>query len=287
MDREPLQCNMDLPKPAGREHIPHVLTIAGSDSGGGAGIQQDIRVFTTLGVYASSVITALTAQNSLGVHAVEPVDPLFIEKQLLAVMQDMSPDFVKTGMLLNAPAVLAVSRVLRLFPEISLVTDTVMLSKNGAVLLDDHGIEIMCKKLFPMALLITPNIPEAEKLLSVEIRDVNDMQEAARKLAVLAEGHASVLLKGGHLPGEETVDVLFHKGEFSFYGSKRINTIHTHGTGCTLSSAITALLAHGFPMKVACGRAIEYTRYAIRNAFPLGRGTGPLNIFAISGRNLC
>ena len=260
--------------------IPRALTIAGSDSGGGAGIQQDIRVFSALGVYASSVITALTAQNSLGVQAVSPVEPEFVKKQLAAVMEDIAPGYVKTGMLLTAGVVERVSRVLSGYPETVLVIDTVMLSKNGTVLLEPDGVTAMRDLLFPAATLITPNIPEAELLTDSAIRSVDDMKLAARRLCEIAGGRAAVLLKGGHLPGSEAVDCLFHRGRFRLFQADRVDTPHTHGTGCTLSSAITALLALGYSLEDACEKGIMLTRLAIKKAFPLGRGIGPLNVFS-------
>ncbi len=263
--------------------IPRALTIAGSDSGGGAGIQQDIRVFTALGVFASSVITALTAQNSLGVQAVEPVEPVFIEKQLSAVMEDIRPVFIKTGMLLNAPVVRAVHTVLSQFPDVVLVIDTVMLSKNRTVLLDADGVKAMKELLFPRATLITPNIPEAEELLDTTILTTDDMKEAARSLQKMAGRNVSGLLKGGHLPGDKVVDCLLHADHFQLFPGKRILTRHTHGTGCTLSSAVTALLSRGFPMDSACFHAVELTKIAIKNAVPTGMGTGPLNVFSWHG----
>jgi len=261
-------------------YIPSALTIAGSDSGGGAGIQQDIRVFTALGVYGSSVITALTAQNSLGVHAVMPVDPAFVEKQLKVVMEDMRPGFVKTGMLLNAPVVEAVAGVLSSYPETVIVIDTVMLSKNGTVLLDSGGVAAMTELLFPLSTLVTPNIPEAGMLAGFSIESEDDLKKAAAKISEIAGGKAAVLLKGGHLPGSEAVDCLFNSGGFRLFHGKRVETRHTHGTGCTLSAAITALLSRGFALEHACEQGIRLTKLAISRAFAMGRGTGPLNVFA-------
>ncbi len=259
------------------------LTIAGSDSGGGAGIQQDIRVFTALGVYASAVITALTAQNSLGVHAVEPVNSRFVAKQLRVVMEDIRPGFIKTGMLVGADTVRAVHEVLRRYPDIRLVIDTVMLSKNGTVLMDDAGVEAMRELLFPIATLITPNIPEAEKLLNTKIRTVDEMKEAAGLLRRTAGDSPAVLLKGGHMAGPETIDCLCTAEGCELFPAKRIKTHHTHGTGCTLSSAITALLSSGLSIRDACAEAIRLTRIAIDRAFAIGSGAGPLNVFAWAG----
>ncbi len=262
------------------------LTIAGSDSGGGAGIQQDIRVFTALGVYASAVITALTAQNSLGVHAVEPVDSHFVEKQLSVVMEDIRPGFVKTGMLVGADTVRAVHRVLWRYPDIRLVIDTVMLSKNGSVLIDDAGVDAMRELLFPIATLITPNIPEAEKLLNTNIRTVDEMKEAAGLLRRTAGDNVAILLKGGHMAGHETIDCLCTVEGCELFPAKRIKTHHTHGTGCTLSSAITALLSMGLSLRDACAEAIRLTRMAIERSFAIGNGAGPLNVFAWAGTHI-
>lgn len=256
---------------------PYALTIAGSDSGGGAGIQQDIRVLGALDVFASSVITALTAQNSRGVKAVMAVDPDFVRAQLQAVMDDIEPRFIKTGMLVNEAVTATVIGILAGHPGIVLVVDTVMLSKNGKVLLDNEGVQAMRLMLFPQAALITPNIPEAEALTGLKIKSIEEMETAAKRLHEESAG-AAVLVKGGHLPGPETVDCLVHEGKTKHFSSKRIDTPHTHGTGCTLSSAITALLAHGIPLEDACEKGIALTRKAIENAYPMGGGTGVLDI---------
>ena len=256
---------------------PYALTIAGSDSGGGAGIQQDIRVFGALDVFASSVITALTAQNSYGVKSVMTVKPGFVKSQLKAVMHDIEPRFIKTGMLVNEAVTATVGGFLLNHPGIVLVVDTVMFSKNGKTLLDDEGVQAMRLLLFPQASLITPNIPEAEAITGMKIKSTEDMEAAAMRIHEEAAG-ASVLVKGGHLPGPETVDCLVHEGKTRHFSSKRIDTPHTHGTGCTLSSAITALLAHGIPLEDACEKGIALTRKAIENAYPMGGGTGVLDI---------
>ncbi len=261
-----------------KTNIPYALTIAGSDSGGGAGIQQDIRVFSELKVFASSVITALTAQNSLGVQAVEAVEAGFVRAQLSAVMDDMAPRFIKTGMLVNAAIIRETASVLSLQSGITLVIDTVMLSKNAKPLIDREGVESMISHLFPLATLITPNIPEAEALTNMTIATISDMERAAGEIQKLSGGDAAVLIKGGHLAGDRTVDILLHDGEMTLFQKGRIANRHTHGTGCTLSSAITGLMALGYSLKGACDIGISLVGEAIKNACPMGRGTGVLNI---------
>ena len=199
-------------------------------------------------------------------------------------MEDMAPHFVKTGMMLDAGVVEAVYKVLSGFPETVLVIDPVMLSKNGTVLLDTDGVKAMRRLLFPMASLITPNIPEAEMLTGSGIVSEDDMKAAASMLAEMAARDTAVLVKGGHFPGKDAVDCLLYRGNFRFFSAERMDTMHTHGTGCTLSSAITALLAKGYTLEDACEQGIRLTRLAIREAFAMGRGTGPLNVFAWKGK---
>ncbi len=265
---------------------PVALAIAGSDSGGGAGIQQDIRVFTCLGVFGASVITAITAQNSLGVHEARAVEPGLVARQLQVVMDDISPGFIKCGMLANSAVVKAISSVLSGFPQRHLVLDTVILSKNGATLLDPGGIEALKENLFPMATLITPNVPEAALLAGTSIDNERDAVRTATILREKAGNKTAILLKGGHLKGAEAVDILVDSSGVSYFRHPRIDTRHTHGTGCTLSSAITALLARGHALKEACRTGIQLTQHAIENAFPLGSGTGPLNPFCWNGHAL-
>lgn len=254
-----------------------VLCIAGSDSGGGAGIQADIKAVSAMGGYAASAITALTAQNTLGVHGVLPVPPDFVAAQIDAVLRDIGADAIKTGMLHDAGVISAVADCLAAHGEIPLVVDPVMLAKGGARLLDPDAIGALRARLFVRARLITPNLPEAEALLGMAIGERAAMITAARALA--AQSGAAVLLKGGHLPGESVIDVLIENGALHEFASPRIAGRHTHGTGCTLASAIAALLAQGSPLPDAVSRARAYVQAAIAQAPGLGAGHGPLNHF--------
>lgn len=260
--------NRNKPSPNGR-----VLTIAGSDSGGGAGIQADIKTITLLGSYASSVITALTAQNTLGVVDTFSVHTDFVVKQLEAVLDDIGTDTVKTGMLSWGGIV---SRVARTIEERSLlaVVDPVMVAKGGESLLDKEAHDSLIFRLLPQSYLLTPNLPEVEALTGIEPQTVEDMVEAGRNLQDL--GARNVLIKGGHLNGEAT-DVFLYGEEEHRLTSPRFDTINTHGTGCTLSSAIATFLAQGLPLKRAVERGKQFISLAIENSFQLGRGHGPVN----------
>jgi hydroxymethylpyrimidine/phosphomethylpyrimidine kinase len=254
-----------------------VLIIAGSDSGGGAGIQADIKTVTALGGYAATAITALTAQNTTGVYGVQGVPPAFIRQQIDLVLDDIGADAIKTGMLHSAPVIEAVCESLATHDRaIPLIVDPVMIAKGGASLLDESAIDTVKAQLIPRAALITPNLPEAEALTGHAIRGVEAMRQAARDL--LSLGCGAVLLKGGHGEGAMITDVLAERGgETTLYRGRRIETRHTHGTGCTLASAIATGLAQGLALRDAVGRARDYVRKALRTAPGFGTGHGPLN----------
>ncbi|MRR56434.1 MAG: bifunctional hydroxymethylpyrimidine kinase/phosphomethylpyrimidine kinase [Deltaproteobacteria bacterium] len=271
--------NRTLPAPRGT-----VLTVAGSDSGGGAGIQADLKTATLLGSYAASVITALTAQNTRGVSAIHGVPAPFVAEQLDAVFLDIPVDVVKTGMLFSAEIIVTLVEKLACYGKRMLVLDPVMVAKGGSSLIDDAAIVILLERLLPSAYLITPNVPEAEALTGLTIRDEDDLELAARELHHL--GARNVLLKGGHLSGPEATDILFDGKTVRHYVSQRFTTNNTHGTGCTYASAIAAFLAQGEPLPVAVARAKEFVSEAIRRAVPLGQGHGPVNHFLAAQRLL-
>lgn len=254
-----------------------VLVIAGSDSGGGAGIQADLKTITALGGYAATAITALTAQNTLGVQAVMPVPPGFIRQQIVSVLSDIGADAIKTGMLGGVEVVGLVADMIReLAPGLPLVVDPVMVAKGGARLLDDDAVGSLKRLLLPLAALVTPNVPEAEALLGRAIPDVAAMREAA--MALLDLGAPAVLLKGGHLGGPTVTDLLVTAEGVVALERARIATVHTHGTGCTLASAIAAGLAQGRGLREAVERARAYVQAAIALAPGLGAGHGPLGL---------
>ena len=253
-----------------------VLTVAGSDSGGGAGIQADIKTVTALGGYAASAIAALTAQNTLGVFGIHPVPPEFVLRQMELVLTDIGADCVKTGMLADAAIIEAVAEGLERFaPAVPLVVDPVMVAKGGAALLAAEATRRMIERLIVRATLVTPNIPEAEALLGRAIPDRAAMDAAARDL--LALGSKAVLLKGGHMAGETVVDLLATADGVVAFSASRLAGTSTHGTGCTLASAIATGIAQGMDLAAAVERARTYVRRAIETAPGLGRGHGPLN----------
>jgi hydroxymethylpyrimidine/phosphomethylpyrimidine kinase len=253
-----------------------VLIIAGSDSGGGAGIQADIKTVTMLDAFAATAITALTAQNTEGVHGVLPIDPAFIRQQMEVVLDDIGADAIKTGMLHDTAVIETVAAVLaERAPTIPLVLDPVMVAKGGAPLIRADAIDALKTVLAPRAAVLTPNLPEAEILCGRTIGDVGGMREAAR--ALLALGCRAVLLKGGHLDGDTIHDVLATESGFTEWTSPRIDSRHTHGTGCTLASAIATGLAQGMTIVAAVERARDYVRCSIDSAPGLGRGHGPLD----------
>ncbi len=252
-----------------------VLIVAGSDSGGGAGIQADIKTVMALGGYATTAITALTAQNTLGVHGILSVPPDFVRLQMAVVLDDIGADAVKTGMLGSAGMVQAVAAALRQHADsVPLVVDPVMVAKGGARLLDTAAIGALRQELLPLATLLTPNIPEAEALTGLAITDHAGARQALH--ALLDLGVAAVLLKGGHLPGAVVQDLLATAAGVEAFDSPRIDTRHTHGTGCTLASAVATGLGQGMPLLDAVRRGIAYVHAAIRAAPGFGAGHGPL-----------
>ena len=262
---------------------PAALTIAGSDSSGGAGIQADLKTFTAFGVYGASVITALTAQNTRGVQGVEPVPPAFVAAQLRSVLDDLAVRGIKTGMLANAEIIEVVAAALAAHPQIPVVIDPVMVATSGDPLIADAAVAVLKSDLIPRATLITPNLPEAARLLDQPIAE--DERSAMHQLDGLARlGARSVLLKGGHGAGADAVDLLWHQGKVARFSSPRIATRHTHGTGCTLSAAIAALMASGSDLGQAVSRAKTYVHRAIEAGANLtvGAGSGPVDhLFAI------
>lgn len=256
-----------------------VLSIAGSDSGGGAGIQADIKTITLLGSYAASVLTALTAQNTRGVSSIHGLPPSFVIDQLDAVLADIPIDVIKTGML-HTPAIISAlaERLGERQTLLPLVIDPVMIAKGGTSLMELDATYIFNEQLLPLAFLLTPNIPEAERLLGRTIRSESDMEQAARDLQ--SRGAANVLIKGGHLTGRQSTDILFDGSDFHHFTTERVFTSNTHGTGCTYASAIAAFLAQGEPLRIAVEKAKEFITIAIQMSRPLGKGHSPVNHFA-------
>lgn len=255
--------------------LGRLLIIAGSDSGGGAGIQADIKAATCLGAYAATAITALTAQNTRGVFGIHEVPDAFIAQQIDLVTGDIGVDAFKTGMLHNAGVIRTVAHAITPhLPHAPLVLDPVMFAKGGHALLQEDAVETLKGELIPLAALVTPNVPEAEFLADMTIRTVDDMEQAAHR--ILALGCKAVLVKGGHREGSEVTDLLLANGVATRYSQPRIDTQHTHGTGCTLASAIAAGLAQKLPLSHAVARARDYVRLAIENAPGIGQGHGPL-----------
>lgn len=252
-----------------------VLSVAGSDSGGGAGIQADIKTITALRGYGATAITALTAQNTLGVQEVLAVPAAFVAAQMRAVLDDIGADAIKTGMLGDAGIITAVADVLAARPPIALVVDPVMVAKGGARLLDPNAIDVLRARLFSRASLITPNLPEAEALLGMRIGDEASMLQAGQALA--AQSGAAVLMKGGHAPGDSVVDLLIAPAGVWRFEDARQPGRHTHGTGCTLASAIATRLAQGADLLTAVSDARQFVQAAIAAAPGLGGGHGPLN----------
>lgn len=256
--------------------IPRALTIAGSDSGGGAGIQADLKTFAALGVYGMSAIAALTSQNTTGVAGIVEIDPDFVSSQIRMVVNDIGVDAVKTGMLSSAAIISRVAADVRELKLERLVVDPVMVAKSGARLLRTEAVEAMMGELMPLALVITPNLDEAEVLTGMHIETGEQMREAARKLKEL--GPKYIVIKGGHLPGNP-MDLLYDGKDFREFVNERFETPHTHGTGCTFASAIAAGIARGFSVEEAVGRAKTFITGAIRNGLPLGQGHGPVHHF--------
>lgn len=254
-----------------------VLTIAGSDSSGGAGIQADLKAFAAHGVYGMSVITALTAQNTETVTGVFEVPAQFVEEQIDTVVADITPDAVKTGMLSSADIIAVVAAKVRQHGLRHLVVDPVMVSKGGARLLREDAVQALRSKLLPLADVVTPNIPEAEDLTGRTLRTDDDIRQAARDIQAL--GPRNVVMKGGHREGEVVVDLLFDGEKFHEYSGPRVQTSSTHGTGCTFASAIAAQLALGSAVPQAVRLARGYLQGALEHARPIGHGHGPVNHF--------
>jgi hydroxymethylpyrimidine/phosphomethylpyrimidine kinase len=251
-----------------------VLTIAGSDCSGGAGIQADLKTMLAHGVYGMSVITALTAQNTVGVRGIMEVTPEFLEMQLDAVFEDIIPDAVKIGMLGTGELITVVAEKLQQYQGKNVVIDPVMISTSGTALLEEAAVERLEKELFPQATLLTPNLPEAEKLTGCKLTAVNEIEQAAR---VLEERYGSaVLIKGGHRESGAD-DLLCHSGKLCWISGKRVDNPNTHGTGCTLSSAIASNLARGFELEEAVRAAKQYLTRALAAGLDLGCGSGPLD----------
>jgi hydroxymethylpyrimidine/phosphomethylpyrimidine kinase len=256
--------------------LPKALTIAGSDSGGGAGIQADLKTFTVLGTYGLSVVTALTAQNTLGVQEIAEVEPEFVRAQLDSVLGDIGADAAKTGMLSNAAVVEVVAEGLERFHLTNLVVDPVMVAKSGDRLLREDAVEALRERLMPLAAIVTPNLEEAAILAGMgKISSLRDMRRAAEFLCEL--GARAALVKGGHGTGSSSDDLWFDGSEFVTLAAERLDVPHTHGTGCTLSAALAAGLAKGLSPLEAAREAKRFITGAIAAAQPLGRGIGPVN----------
>lgn len=251
-----------------------VLSIAGSDSSGGAGVQADLKTMIMNGVYGMSAVTALTAQNTMGVRAVREVSPDFLEQQLCAVFEDIFPDAVKIGMIPSGELMEAAAKQLKAYGARHIVVDPIMASTSGSALMRDCAVETLMRTLLPLAEVVTPNIPEGEALSGMAIRSREDMEQAAEKIGEACG--CAVLLKGGHRAGGAD-DVLYENGGLHWFMGPRIKNTNTHGTGCTLSSAIASNLAKGFSLEEAVGYAKEYVSDAIGAGLVLGKGSGPLD----------
>lgn len=259
-----------------KRRLYKTLTIAGSDSGGGAGIQADLKTFSALGTFGMSVITSITAQNTVGVTAIQNIDPSVIEKQFDAVMDDIGAHAAKSGMLSDIAIIETVARGLIKYRIKKYVLDPVMVAKSGDKLLQSSAIAVLIEQLIPLAWVITPNIPEAEVLTGERISTPDQMERACRKIHLLGARH--VVIKGGHLKGH-AVDVFFDGKNFRHFSSPRIRSKNTHGTGCTFSAAMTAFLAKGVPVQEAVKRSKDYITKAIAHSFSIGRGHGPVDHF--------
>ncbi|MCI4459176.1 MAG: bifunctional hydroxymethylpyrimidine kinase/phosphomethylpyrimidine kinase [Thermocrinis sp.] len=255
--------------------IPRALTIAGSDSSGGAGIQADLKTFTALGVYGMSAVTSITVQNTVGVFEVMDVPSQVVYNQIKVVVEDIGVDAVKTGMLSHAGIIEAVARAVKDFKLENLVVDPVLKAKSGAPLLKSSDKVALKEFLIPLATVVTPNIPEACVLVGKDIKTLEDMERACKE--IYSMGSSAVLLKGGHMEGDTLVDVFYDGASFEYLSYKRVPTKNTHGTGCTLASAIAGYLAKGFDLKEAIRKAREYVQGAIEHSLNLGKGHGPLN----------
>ncbi len=252
------------------------MTIAGSDSGAGAGIQADLKTFAAFGVYGTSVLTAITAQNTLRVTDVLELPTTLVASQIDAIVSDIGTDAVKTGMLSSSAIIDVVADKLREHRLANVVVDPVMVAKSGDKLLQDEAVEALRTRLIPLATVVTPNAPEAQVLTGRKVESLDDARTAAGEL--VAMGARVAVVKGGHLQGPAT-DIMYDGREFRAFTHQRIDTTSTHGTGCTFASAVAAGLARGTPVRDAVSQAKAYVTAAIRNAFPMGKGHGPLNHF--------
>lgn len=255
--------------------ISVALTIAGSDPGGGAGIQADLKTFQAFGVFGTSAITAVTVQNTRGVSGVHPVPLDIVREQIRAVAEDLFPAACKTGMLATAELVRAVAAAIRQHQLPNYVLDPVMVASSGDRLLDSDAEATLAEELLPLAAVVTPNLDEAAMLVGARVHTPDEMRTAAASL--VARGAAAALLKGGHLEGDEVVDILWDGREWSEWRRPKVRTRNTHGTGCTLSAAVAAGLAHGRPLRTAVEDALDFVQRAMRAAPGLGSGHGPLN----------
>ena len=263
-------------------NLKTVLTIAGSDCSGGAGIQADIKTMTVNGVYAMSAITALTAQNTTGVKAIQESSPDFLKQQLDSIFEDIYPDAVKIGMVSSDKLICVIADRLRYYGAKNIVVDPVMVATSGAVLMKSNAVQTVIEELLPLSTLVTPNIPEAEVFYGQTIKTKEDMVVAARQIG--DRYHCAVLLKGGHSINDAN-DLLYANGETVWFEGKRIDNPNTHGTGCTLSSAIAANLAKGFTLVESVQRAKEYISGALSAMLDLGKGCGPMNhAFNLQGK---
>ncbi|MHB1392215.1 MAG: bifunctional hydroxymethylpyrimidine kinase/phosphomethylpyrimidine kinase [Clostridia bacterium] len=256
--------------------MKNVLTVAGSDSSGGAGIQADLKTFSAHGVYGMSVITAVTAQNTQGVFAVQDISAELISKQIEAIFEDIRVDGLKIGMASQISTINTIGEGLRFYKPSNIVLDPVMVSKSGYHLLQQEAMKALVDILLPLATVVTPNIPEAEMITGIKINSIAEMEKAAKMIYKM--GSRNVLVKGGHLENEAT-DILFDGTIFTYLKNRRIDTKNTHGTGCTLSAAIASNLAIGCSVQEAVKKAKEYITVAIENSLSIGKGVGPTNHF--------
>ena len=260
------------------------MTIAGSDPSGGAGIQADLKTFAALGVYGACAVTAITSQNTKELADVYPVPPATVTRQIETVLSDMAPGAIKTGMMAEANIVAAVADALLKFGVKHLIVDPVLSASTGGALLNPDAMETMTRRLFPIALLVTPNTKEAEAITGIKADSVDTMKKAAAVL--VAKGAANAVVTGGHVEGETVTDVLLHEGHFEIFTRERVANPHTHGSGCTFSAAVAAHIAMGADLVEAVRNAGLFVANAIANAFPVGGGEGPVNQFGEIYRGL-
>lgn len=259
---------------------PIVLSIAGSDSGGGAGIQADIKTISSIGCFGTTAITAVTAQNTLGVSGIHSIPIEFVKAQIRAVMDDLKPSAIKIGMVHSKELTIGIAEVLAIYPNVPIIFDPVMVSSSGDRLIEGDTIETLIEHLFPIATLVTPNLEEAGLLAGMEIKTIGDMKEAA--LRIMQYGCNALLIKGGHLKGPDLLDVYLNKdGNERIFKSIAIDTINTHGTGCSLSSAIASFIALGNPLDISISNSKKYIQQAIEQGKDVqtGKGPGPINHF--------